>query len=237
MKKTLMSMAGTLTLVGMISTLPVQIANSAGSHNHNSHGKNHAQHQNAHADHTPKKPALPKLDALFGGSFELTDHQGQTRKDTDWDGKYRLIFFGYTHCPAICPTTLQDITLALEEMGDKADAIQPIFVTIDPERDTPDVLANYIEYFTPNLVALTGTEEQIAEISRKYRVQRHKILTSEHAHHQHANGHRVDNYEAAHSTLTYLMDPDGKFLTLFPFGTTSDVMAKRLSTYVDQGAS
>ncbi|WP_350334650.1 SCO family protein [Coralliovum pocilloporae] len=237
MKNTLISMAGTLTLVGVMTAAPVNVANSGSSHNHGaSHTQQEAGADKAHTE-TPKAPPIPKLDALFGGTFELTDHQGQTRKDTDWDGRYRLIFFGYTHCPAICPTTLQDITIALDELGDRAKKIQPIFVTIDPARDTPEILADYIESFTPGMVALTGSETQIADIARKYRVQRHKLLTSEHEHHQHGDGKGVDDYEAAHSSLTYLMGPDGKFLTLFPFGTTPDVLAKRLSTYVSGEAS
>ncbi|WP_255312417.1 SCO family protein [Kiloniella majae] len=182
-----------------------------------------------------KGPAA--LDALFGGPFELEDHTGKTRRDSDWDGQFKLIFFGYTNCPAICPTTLSDITDALDLLGESAKDIQPIFITVDPERDTQEVLADYVTAFHPSLVGLTGTEEKISQVAKSYRVQRHKILLSEedHSNHgaNHGSGHDTEiNYDAVHSTLTYLMDRDGKFLTLFPYDTKGDVMAERLRGYL-----
>ncbi|WP_120497000.1 SCO family protein [Kiloniella sp. EL199] len=183
----------------------------------------------------PKGPAA--LDALFGGPFELEDHTGKTRRDSDWDGQFKLIFFGYTNCPAICPTTLSDITDALDLLGESAKDIQPIFITIDPERDTQEVLADYVTAFHPSLIGLTGSEEKISKAAKSYRVQRHKILLSEedHTNHgaNHGSGHGAEvNYDAAHSTLTYLMDRNGKFLTLFPYDTRGDVMAERLRGYL-----
>ncbi len=195
----------------------------------------HESHSTKHTADTPKAP--PALDALFGGPFELQDHQGETRRDSDWDGQFKLVFFGYTNCPAICPTTLQDITDALEILGDEAKAIQPLFITVDPERDTIEVLNDYVSSFHPSLVGLTGSETQISKVAKSYRVQRHKILLSEEDHSAH-NGHGsgaskgVVNYDAAHSTLTYLMDRQGKFLTLFPYDTSGDVIAKRLRGYL-----
>ncbi|KLN60618.1 hypothetical protein WH96_12665 [Kiloniella spongiae] len=175
------------------------------------------------------------MDTLFGGPFELEDHTGKTRRDSDWDGQFKLIFFGYTNCPAICPTTLSDITDALDLLGESAKNIQPIFITVDPERDTQEVLADYVTAFHPSLVGLTGTEEKISQVAKSYRVQRHKILLSEEDHSNHGSGHGMDddvNYDAAHSTLTYLMDRHGKFVTLFPYDTRGDVMAERLRGYL-----
>ncbi|WP_419905600.1 SCO family protein [Kiloniella sp.] len=192
----------------------------------------HESHSTAKKADKPKSP--PALNALFGGPFELKDHKGNTRKDSDWDGKFKLVFFGYTNCPAICPTTLQDMTDALDLLGDDAKEIQPLFITVDPERDTVEVLEEYVSSFYPSLVGLTGTEDQISKVAKSYRVQRHKILLSEEDHSGHGSGHGGGevNYDAAHSTLTYLMSRDGKFLTLFPYDTRGEVMAKRLRGYL-----
>ncbi len=197
-----------------------------------SHSKKHQ------ADTSKLPPKLPAaLDALFGGPFELQDHTGTTRRDSDWDEQFKLVFFGYTNCPAICPTTLQDMTDALDILGDDAKAIQPLFITVDPERDTVDVLGEYVSSFHPSLVGLTGSEAQISKVAKSYRVQRHKILLSEEDHSAHTgHGGGEVNYDAAHSTLTYLMDRDGKFLTLFPYDTRGEVMANRLRGYL-QGSS
>ncbi|MCZ4279371.1 SCO family protein [Kiloniella laminariae] len=180
----------------------------------------------------------PALEALFGGTFELLDHQGSVRRDSDWPDKLKLIFFGYTHCPAICPTSLNDISEALDLLGNEADLIQPLFITVDPERDRPVVLADYISSFHPSLIGLSGTEEQVAAVSKKFRVQRHKILLSEEdhsAHSEHSDGHGgAVNYDAAHSSLTYLMDTEGKFLTIFPYDTGANVMAQRLKVYLEK---
>ncbi|MFD2206265.1 SCO family protein [Kiloniella antarctica] len=181
---------------------------------------------------TPETKMPPALDALFGGPFELTDHAGKIRRDSDWNGQFKMIFFGYTNCPAICPTTLQDITDALDILGEDAQEIQPIFITIDPRRDTKEVLADYVSSFYPGLVGLTGTEQQISKVAKIYRVQRHKILLSEEDHSAHTGQAGDVNYDAAHSTLTYLMGRDGKFLTLFPYDTRGEVMAERLRGYL-----
>ena len=189
----------------------------------------------------PKLP--PALDALFGGPFELQDHKGQTRRDSDWEGQFKLIFFGYANCPIICPTTLQDVSAALDILGDDAKEIQPLFITIDPERDTAEVLDNYLSSFHSSIIGLTGSEAQISSVAKSYRVQRHKILLSETDHaaqpnHKagHNGAHSGDelNYEASHSTLTYLMDRNGKFLTLFPYDTSSEIIAKRLRGYLNR---
>ncbi len=190
-------------------------------------------HENSATDEkqAPKGPAA--LDTLFGGPFVLEDHTGRTRRDSDWEGQFKLIFFGYTNCPAICPTTLSDITDALDLLGEAAKDIQPIFITVDPERDTQEVLADYVSAFHPSLIGLTGTEEKISQVAKSYRVQRHKILLSEEDHANHGASHGAEvNYDAAHSTLTYLMDRNGKFLTLFPYDTRGDVMAERLRRYL-----
>ena len=101
--------------------------------------------------------------ALVGGPFRLTNHKGKQVTDEDFRGRHMLVFFGYTYCPDVCPAGLQVMTSALEQLGSKADTIQPLFITIDPERDTVPVLATYMEHFHPRLIGLTGKPDEIAE--------------------------------------------------------------------------
>src|SRR2546430_87373 len=102
----------------------------------------------------------------IGGPFTLVDQNGVTRRPDDFRGKLMLIYFGYTYCPDVCPTELQTMTEALERLGDKAPMVQPIFITVDPERDTPEQMKSYAENFDPRLVALTGSAAQVAEAAK-----------------------------------------------------------------------
>jgi len=172
----------------------------------------------------PTKQTPPALEDLFGGKFSLTDQLGRSRTDRDFLGKYLMLSFGYTFCPDVCPTTLQDITIALKELGDDAAQLQPVFVTVDPMRDTSEVLAEYVKLFDPRLVGLTGTEAQIRDISKKYRVHRVKVPI---------DNASVGGYLVDHSSLTFLMAPDGSFLTFLPYGTDGYEIARRVRTYLD----
>ena len=104
-----------------------------------------------------------KFPALFGGSFTLIDHEGRKRTDRDFSGRFVLIYFGYTYCPDICPTGLQTLSTALDLLGERAEKIQPLFVSVDPERDTPEMLKSYVVNFHPRLLGLTGSEQQVRE--------------------------------------------------------------------------
>lgn len=157
--------------------------------------------------------------ALVGGPFTLTDQNGRKVTDKDFRGHYMLVFFGYTYCPDICPTELQVMSAALDSLGAKADAIQPVFISFDPERNTPEVLKQYVSNFHPRLVGLTGTPEEVAAAAKAYRVYYSKV----------ANGSAPDTYLMDHSTITYLMDPQGKFLKHFSYSTDAAAMAKALS--------
>ena len=108
--------------------------------------------------------------APVGGPFELTDHTGRRRTDADFRGKLVVLYFGYTSCPDVCPTELQAITLALDKLGAAADAVQPLFITVDPERDTPSRLADFVSSFHPRLVALTGAIAAIRKAALAYRI-------------------------------------------------------------------
>jgi protein SCO1/2 len=156
--------------------------------------------------------------ALIGGPFSLVGTGGKPVTDRDFRGRYMLIFFGFTHCPDICPAELQVIAQALEQLGDKAKTVVPIFITLDPERDTPEAMANYVKSFGPNFVGLTGSPEAIAAAAKSYRVAYSKVENKESA----------GDYSVDHSALVYLMDPEGRYVTHFSYGLSADQMAEKL---------
>lgn len=169
-----------------------------------------------------KNRVITSGQALIGGPFELVGKDGKTVTDKDFRGRYMLVFFGFTHCPDICPAELQVMSAALDELGDKADKVVPIFITVDPERDTPELVTAYVENFGPNFVGLTGSPEAIANAAKAYRVTYQKFQ-------EEGAG---DNYSVDHSALLYLMGPDGKFVTHFPYGTSPEKMADTLRRYL-----
>ena len=166
--------------------------------------------------------------AAIGGPFELTDHNGKRVTDRGFPGKYLLVYFGYTYCPDVCPTGLTDISNALDQIGPLADKIQPLFITIDPARDTPEQLKEYATYFHPKLLGLTGTPEDIAKVAKAYRIYYAKVTPKG------ANAD-PDDYTMDHSAIMYLMAPDGKFIQHFGHGTGAETLAKRLTATVRPG--
>jgi protein SCO1/2 len=157
--------------------------------------------------------------ALVGGPFRLTDQHGKTVSDTDFRGKYLLVVFGYTFCPDVCPAELQVVTAALDALGPPAERIQPVFITIDPERDTVSQLALYAGNFHPRLVLLTGSSAEIADVAKAYRVYYAKAEGS-------ANAGR--DYLMDHSSIIYLMGPDGQFVRHFTYTTDAAALAEQL---------
>ena len=153
---------------------------------------------------------------LVGGPFELTDHTGRVRTERDFRGQLTLVYFGFTYCPDICPTDLQAIGLALDKLGSDADRVQPLFVTVDPERDTAQHLAEYVPLFHPRLIGLTGSREAVRKAADAYKVYFAKVPT----------GKEASNYTVDHTAFIYLMDRDGNYLGFFPPGTTPDRMAE-----------
>lgn len=141
--------------------------------------------------------------AGVGGPWELKDHTGKTRTEKDFKDKYKLIYFGFTSCPAICPTELQKTATAYNELSDKhKNQIQMLFVTVDPERDTAAALKNYVTLFDPTLIGLTGTMDQIEAIKNEYKVYAAKVPDG-------------DDYTMDHSSYIYFMTPDDKLIALF----------------------
>jgi protein SCO1/2 len=155
------------------------------------------------------------------GEFSLIDHRGQAVTDEDFRGSWPLIFFGYTYCPDVCPTSLGVVALVMDELGDDAAKVQPLFISVDPARDTPEVMAEYVAAFHPRMIGLTGGEEQIAAAAQSHRAYYAKILTFE--------GDKIveDEYSMDHSAYLYLMDPQGVYATVFsPTDTAEDIAAK-----------
>lgn len=164
----------------------------------------------------------PENDAGAGGHpFHLMDQNAAPVSDASFRGKWVLLYFGYTHCPDICPTSLATMSAALEAMGEAGKAVQPVFITLDPERDTPAILKDYTAGFDPRLRALTGTEDEIAALARSYRISYDK---------QH--GDNGDDYGIDHSSVIFLLDPDGRIASLFAEATPPERMAARIGEMV-----
>ncbi len=160
--------------------------------------------------------------AAIGGPFTLVDQNGDARRSAEFDGKLKLIYFGYTYCPDVCPTALQVMSVALRRLAEKADAVQPLFITIDPARDTPEAIGEYVGHFDDRFVGLTGSEAQIAAAAKAYRVYYAK-----------AGGEEGGaNYLMDHSSIVYLMDRDGDYITHFTHNTDPEEMARTIREHV-----
>ncbi len=154
--------------------------------------------------------------ADIGGPFALTDQTGAVRRDTDFRGRLMLIYFGFSNCPDVCPTTLAVMADALDQLGTKADGIVPIFITVDPARDTPEILSIYMKAFGPQFVGLTGDAAAIAAVEKEYHVfTTRRVLPG--------GGYTMD-----HSSVLYLMGPDGKYLRHWDEAILPDQLARDL---------
>jgi protein SCO1/2 len=158
----------------------------------------------------------------IGGPFTLEDGAGKKVTDSDFRGKYMLVYFGYTFCPDVCPTTLNAVADAMEKLGPAAGRVQPLFVTIDPKRDTPAVVKQYAAAFGPSITGLTGTPEQIAQVAREYRVY----------YAEHRTGPGPDDYSMDHSSILYLMGPNGAFVAPIRADQTGDEIAANLKKLI-----
>jgi protein SCO1/2 len=154
--------------------------------------------------------------ADVGGPFQLTDQHGKRVSEQDFRGRYMLIYFGYSFCPDVCPTTLAVMAQALEKAGDRARRVTPVFITIDPERDTPQVLDDYMKAFGPSFVGLTGSAAEIKDVLKKYRVYAAKKPLD-------GGGYGMD-----HSSVLYLMGPNGKMISFYDEAVSPDDLAKDL---------
>ena len=168
------------------------------------------------------KPAPAILRFEFGGPFSLIDHRGRRRTDRDFRGRHMLIFFGYAQCKSICPVGLGRIAKALDELGELAERIQPIFITVDPDNDTPEAIAAHVRTIHPRMIGLTGTKAELRAAAMAYNVEA-KLLTEP--------GDKEPIY--AHGSFIFLMKPDGKFATLFPPVMGPEAIAASVRRYVE----
>lgn len=164
-------------------------------------------------------------EALVGGPFSLIDQHGQRVTEQDFAGRYMLIDFGYTFCPDVCPMTLTTMAAALDRLPeDQAAQVVPIFITVDPARDTVEQLAAYVPLFGPRMVGLTGSEAEVRDAAKAYRVYFHK-----------GEGD-ADTYLVDHSTFVYLMGPDGSYRTHFGVSTSPEAMAEAIGNEIAAGS-
>jgi protein SCO1/2 len=152
--------------------------------------------------------------ADFGKDFQLVDHSGQPRSLSDFRGKVVVVFFGFTHCPDVCPTTLAELARALGKLGADGDRVQVLMVTVDPERDTPEVLRQYVTALDPRFLGLTGDADAIARTAREFKV-----------FYQKSPGATPDAYSVDHSSGSYVFDPQGRLRLLVSYGQGADVFA------------
>lgn len=171
----------------------------------------------------PQQQTIGK--AAIGGPFTLKDGAGKAVTEKDFAGKPMLVFFGFTHCPDVCPAGLQVIAAALDELGDKASRMTPLFITVDPERDTPEVVDKYAKSFHKAIVGLSGTPEEVTAAIKAYRVYAKKVPDE-------AN---PGEYSVDHSPFIYLMDARGEFVRHFSHGADAKMIAAEIARVIDAG--
>jgi protein SCO1 len=154
----------------------------------------------------------------IGGPFTLQDGSGKPVTDQNFRGRYMLVYFGYTFCPDVCPTTLNAVADAMDKLGPAASRIQPLFITVDPKRDTPEVVKQYAAAFGPSIEGLTGTPDEIAAVAKEYRVY----------YAEHRTGPGPNDYSMDHSSVLYLMSPTGGFIAPVRADQTGDEIAANL---------
>jgi len=172
------------------------------------------------------KPGFRATDitgAEFGRDFALADHTGKARTLADFHGRVVVMFFGFTHCPDVCPTTLAELAAAVKELGTDGDKVQVLMVTVDPERDTPEVLSQYVAAFNPRFLALRGTAEETARVAKEF-----KII------HQKVAGARPDSYTMDHSAGTFIFDRQGRLRLYVSYGRGPEVFAHDIALLLKQ---
>jgi protein SCO1/2 len=151
--------------------------------------------------------------------YLLMDTRGRSVSDQDFPGRFQLIAFGYTFCPDICPTTLAEMAVVMEKLGKQSERLQPLFVSVDPERDTPEILRRYTEFFHPRIIGLTGSPELVRRVANNF-----KVIYAKHW----EPGAAKDKYSVDHSAGMYLLGPDGSFVAKFAYATPPQEVAERI---------
>lgn len=168
----------------------------------------------------PERTGTVAGTAEIGGPFRLTSHRGETVAEADLRGKPYLLFFGFTHCPDICPTTLSELTTRLEQLGPEADKVRTLFVTVDPERDTQEALAAYMTSFDPRIAALRGDQSQTDDVVRSFRASVRKVPLKD------------GDYTMDHNAIVYMMNADGRFVNSLDPHESEDVQLQKLRRLV-----
>ncbi|HEV7259178.1 MAG TPA: SCO family protein [Bosea sp. (in: a-proteobacteria)] len=183
----------------------------------------------ARGEEPARRSAAELMDVLMwnrepvGGPFSLTDHSGQARSDADFRGKLLLVYFGFTYCPDICPTDLVEISRTIDQLGPAGEIIQPLFVTLDPERDTSAQLAEYVPLFHSRLIGLTGSAEAVRAAADAYKVFYRKVEIG------------GGDYTVDHSAYVYLLDTEGRYLGFFPPNTPAERMLTIIRSHLPRG--
>ena len=168
----------------------------------------------------PQAPVFQATDitgAAFARGFSLTDHNGQPRTLASFKGKVVAVFFGYTHCPDVCPTTLADFAAALRQLGPLGDQVQVLFVTVDPQRDTPALLKLFVPAFDPRFLGMYTDPASLAAIAKEYKIVYQKTSVKD-----------ADNYLIDHSAGSYVYDTEGRLRLLIPYGSSPDLIVHDL---------
>ncbi len=173
----------------------------------------------------PAKESVDTGNALLGGDFTLTSHKGQSIDTKQFRGKYMMVYFGYSFCPDICPTALENMSEAMMKLADMGNKIQPIFVTVDPDRDTVQQLETYIQSFHPRFLAMTGGKEALDKAIKAYRVYAQKV-----------DDEGATDYLVDHSSIVYVMGPDGKYVSHFSHQTPGEEMAFKMREIIKSGS-
>jgi len=160
--------------------------------------------------------------ARIGGPFTLTSHEGQRYSSESLAGRPHLVFFGFTHCPDVCPTTLLEVTRHMEELGPKADRLVALFITVDPARDTPELLKTYLSAFDKRIIGLTGTEAELAEVRKLYRAYAEKVPGKD------------GGYTMNHTASVYLMDRTGNLVSTMTFEESETVRTQKLAKLLER---
>ncbi len=168
-----------------------------------------------------------EVDTSLRGSFSLVDHTGRSTTDEDFRSKLMLVFFGYTFCPDVCPIDLQVISQAMDKLADRAEQVQPLFVTVDPQRDTVEVMARHVRHFHPRLLGLTGSAEQVAAAAQAYGVISFRAPAT-------SSDEGPAHYPVSHSAYTFLVGPDGRFVSAFDHDTAPGEMAEAITEHLDR---
>ena len=167
----------------------------------------------------------------IGGAFKLTNHHGESVSTKNFENNFLLVFFGFTNCPDFCPNALNNISTVMQQLDEKSNDIIPLFITVDPERDTVPVLKKYLTNFHPKIIGLTGTNEEIDLVKKKYKIFSKKVVDKEKKKHNgnHHGDHDHGDYSVNHTTIIYLMDKKGLYITHFSPETSNSEMIEKIN--------